>query len=125
MSASPRNLSTSTHNLHIDGEKENVKVLICMPDVLVNSNLQELEVKPCPQPLSKKALPELWHEAEMLLVLMFINPFLSLQARSQRTFLWIIQYSEIRLVENHALCPVLSTGPAVGVYATNHLMLVK
>lgn len=30
---------------------------------------------------------------------MFINTFLSLQARSQRTFLWIIQCSEIRLVE--------------------------
>lgn len=43
---------------------------------------------------------------------MFIKPFLSSQARSQRTFLWIIQYSEIRLVENHTLCPVLSTEPA-------------
>lgn len=66
MNASPRNLNTSTHSLHIDGEKENVRVLVCMPDVLVNSNLQELEVKPCPQPLSKKAVLELRHEAEML-----------------------------------------------------------
>lgn len=44
MSASPRNLNISTHSLHIDGERENVKVLVCMPDVLVNSNLQELEL---------------------------------------------------------------------------------
>lgn len=66
MSASPRNLNTITHNLHIDGEEENVKALVCIPDVLVNSNLQGLEVKPCPQPLSKKSLLELSLEAEML-----------------------------------------------------------
>lgn len=66
MSASPGKLNISTHNSHIDGEKENVKVLVCMPDVLVNSNLQDLEGKPCPQPLNKKALLELRHEAEML-----------------------------------------------------------
>lgn len=66
MSASPGNLNTSTHNLHIDGEKENVKVLVCMPNVLVKNNFQELKVKPCPRPLKKKALLELRHETEML-----------------------------------------------------------
>lgn len=63
---SPRKLNISTHNSHIDGEKENVKVLVCKPDVLGNSNLQDLEGKPHPQPLNKKALLELRHEAEML-----------------------------------------------------------
>lgn len=66
MSASPRKLNISTHNSHIDREKENVKVLVCKPDVLGNSNLQDLEGKPRPQPLNKKALLELRHEAEML-----------------------------------------------------------
>jgi len=38
------------------------------------------------------------HEAEVLSVQMFINAFLSLQARSQRPVLRIIQCSKIRFV---------------------------
>lgn len=58
-------------------------------------------------------------EDEMLWEQKFINAFLSSQARSQRTFLWIIQCSEIRLVKNGGLCLVLSChlGQWEGFYA--------
>lgn len=55
---------------------------------------------------------------EMLWAQKFINAFLSSQARSQRTFLWIIQCSEIRLVENGGLCAVLSPGPMGRIFCT-------
>lgn len=51
-----RNLNTGSHSLHTDGEKWNAETQGCMPCVLVDTSLQKLKLKCCPQPLNTKAL---------------------------------------------------------------------